>query len=268
MQDDEQIVNQNEELATSENQSTDEQNVETGNEQPVEGEQVEQAETPEPTDRQTRQERRSERFAERFSDTVRGSYEQNTQNRDQLFQANNNYNPLDYTQADQFDVTQLEQDRNQFGTYQFAQGAKTAQFFADQDRFMDRLENDNDYVMSKYDVLDPESDKFNADLADRINTRYLRTVGFNEQTGTVRETKLRYKQFVKEYMEDLDTYAASRNANSTRNIASQAAQAGIRPGGSSRKSLGELKPGDISKMSDAEYTKYKDEIDRQISSML
>jgi len=63
--------------------------------------------------------------------------------------------------------------------------------------------------------------------------------------------------------------AADERADEVReNITKQKKNQSVRPGSGKRKSLGALNIGDISNMSDEEFEKNEDEIDRQILNML
>ncbi len=135
--------------------------------------------------------------------------------------------------ADDETIQQLETDRNSYGQNRYAEGleaAKTIQFHT-------RLEVDAPRVSAKYPVLDEDSDKFHAPLANSINQFYLATVGYDPGSDTVQNTKVRYADFVDSFMELVEETAATRTQASAKNIARQAAQTGIRPDGSSAKRL-------------------------------
>lgn len=106
------------------------------------------------------------------------------------------------------------------------------------------LKMDDAQVRGKFGVLDPSNkEKFHPALADALNTRYLSFIGFDPGDAsrgippTVQKPDVSYLDFVEAEMEFADEIAAHRVANSTQNIARQAANAGLRPDGSSAKPL-------------------------------
>ena len=103
-------------------------------------------------------------------------------------------------------------------------------------------------------MLNPKDNNFHPVLADTINNLYLKMVGFNNKTGLVSNPNIRYKEFVDSYMELGDEIASSKVASTTKNIAKQAANTGLRPDGSSAKRLNLNQP--IENMSDAELKAY------------
>jgi hypothetical protein len=106
------------------------------------------------------------------------------------------------------------------------------------------LKMDDTQVRGKYDVLDPTNkEKFHPALADALNQRYLRFVGYNPGDASkgvqpsVQNPDISYLDFVEAEMEFADEVASQRIVNTTQNIARQAANAGLRPDGSSAKPL-------------------------------
>ena len=62
-------------------------------------------------------------------------------------------------------------------------------------------------------------------------------VGLDANTGLVQNPNVRWKDFVESEFELADEIANTKVANSTRNIAQQAASTGLRPDGSQAKRL-------------------------------
>lgn len=148
----------------------------------------------------------------------------------------NTHQGLDYRQtldADDEVYKQLESDRQKYGENLYNQGLEQAKSI----QFHTRLEIDAPKVMSKYPQFNPESEKFNPVAANAINEWYLANVGFNPQTGSVKNADVRYAEFVDGIMELADEMAGHKVATTTKNIAKQAASTGIRPNGSTAKSL-------------------------------
>lgn len=86
-------------------------------------------------------------------------------------------------------------------------------------------------------------ERFHPALADAINTKYLRMIGWkpgDPSRGipeTVAYPDISYADFVEAEMEFADELASVKAATTTRNIAQQAATTGLRPDGTSSKPL-------------------------------
>lgn len=149
---------------------------------------------------------------------------------------------LDYAQALDADpevIQRLEADRQSAGQQQYNAGLEQAKSI----QFHTRLEIDAPKVESKYDFLNPQGEKFHPALADGINSLYLRFAGYQEgdaQRGipdSVQNPDIRYADTVEMIMELADEIASTKNAQTVKNVAKQAASTGLRPDGSSAKSL-------------------------------
>jgi len=99
------------------------------------------------------------------------------------------------------------------------------------------LRIDNQQVEQTYKQLNKNSDQFHPVLADALNRRYLALSGFNPKTGLVDNPDVSYAEFVESEFELADEIANTRVAQSTENIAKQAAQTGLRPSGGAAKTL-------------------------------
>lgn len=97
--------------------------------------------------------------------------------------------------------------------------------------FQTRLEIDAPRVAAKYEFLDQDSENFEPGSASFINELYLKTVGYDPDSGTVQNPNIRYVEFIDGVMELADTIAAAKTVDTKQNIARQAAQAGVRPSG-------------------------------------
>ena len=117
------------------------------------------------------------------------------------------------------------------------------------------LKMDDTQVRGKYPVLDPSNkENFHPAVADALNARYLRFVGYDPGDASrgispsVQNPDISYADFVEAEMEFADEVASQRIVRTTQNIASQAANVGLRPDGSSAKPLNLSKaPGDMNK---------------------
>lgn len=151
-------------------------------------------------------------------------------------------NPLNYGEALDADpevIRQLEFDREQYA-------AQTRQYSVDLNKsmqFRNRLEMDAPKVESKYSFLDKSSPDFDPVRADAMNSLYLESIGFtagNPDEGIpdqIQNPSLRYPDFVEAQMEFAKALMADEQQRSVKNITRQAAQTGLRPDGSSAKSL-------------------------------
>lgn len=265
---------------TSEDEEVDEPNQpEEGNEvaddpstekEEVEGEDTENVEEGEER-KLTRKEKR-EAKRQKYLEAIRKDGEQNSKRYNQdLFQADPNYQPLDYSQASEVEVDELAQDRAKYGQQNFSRGAEVAQRLAEQDNFWQGVEYEDRLLQvdPKYAFLnEKDPDNFDADRAEELHELFFELVGYNPETNTVRRTDISWDKFVRNEVARIERWNSINEDRIIQNAASQRATTGIRPSGSSTKSLGKLKPGDISKMSQAEFEKYEAEIDRQILAEL
>ncbi len=239
---------------TSEQTVTDEQQ----NTQPVD-QQVEQEEqTVEETQNQTQQddqnvtqeesnddhlsrsERRQQRYAEKMADRLREQAEQDAQYGRQLFSQPSDYKPLQYQEGD-YDVDQLAADRRQYAQQSYNEGVRQGQSFYEAERFADRLEVDIDRVMSKREDIDEVTEQL-------LVESYLDKVGAREdQSGRmiIENPNLRFRDFADEQLKKIDDLVQRKLAQSTKNIATQAARTGVRPNGQSQNSISSLSENDL-----------------------
>lgn len=212
------------------------------------------------------------------------------------------YKPVDYKTApeDGFNPDELADDRERVGAIQFAKGAETVKYWAEQDNFWRELGTEAKIVSydPKLNFLTEElpdgkpNPKFDPDKTAEINEMYFNLVGlkqfqktdeqgrplFDRATGQplvtsiIEKPDLSYEKFARKYVKNVskwnDDEIEDRVENARKNVTAQRKSQGVRPGGKSRKSLGALKQGDISKMSDEELEKNEAEIERQILEML
>jgi len=152
----------------------------------------------------------------------------------------NGPNFRDQINADEEVYKTLEESTTEYGRQQYSQGLEQAKYY----KWETLLQVDDPQVRTKYAQLDPsDKEKFHPALADAMNQKYLRFVGYNPgdpERGiapTVQRPDIRYLDFVEAEFEFADELAAERQERTTKNIAQQAAQTGLRPDGSQAKSL-------------------------------
>lgn len=136
-------------------------------------------------------------------------------------------------EADPEVYEQLTRASQDFGQAQYNAGLEQANSV----RFHTRLEIDAPRIEGKYPQFDRNSQEFNPGLAGAVNEWYLATVGYDPNSDTVRNPSVRYADFVEGIMELADAMAGAKTTRTTENIARQAANAGLRPDGSSVKPL-------------------------------
>lgn len=272
--------------ATDEDNTENEDDQEENLDQPEEGNEVDESESTEKEDAEleetetaedgtekklSRKEKREAKRA-RYLESIRKEGEQNSKRyREELFQSDPNYKPLDYNNASEVEVDDLVADRNKYGQQNFSKGASTANRLAEQDSFWQATGYEAQLLASnpKYAFLNEnDPDNFDEERSEELNGLFLELVGYSQKTNTVQRTDISWKNFVEAEVERMDRWAARYEADTIQNMASQRATSGIRPSGSATKSLGKLKPGDITKMSAAEFAKNEAEIDRQILAEL
>lgn len=135
--------------------------------------------------------------------------------------------------ADDEVYEKLEKESQSYGAAQYNEGLRKAEAI----QFQTRLEMDAPRIEAKYKQFNKDSDEFNPSLADAINTMYLQTVGYDPKTGYVQNDQVRYADYVEGIMELAEAAAGEKIQRSTKNIAKQASQTGIRPDGSTAKRL-------------------------------
>lgn len=111
-------------------------------------------------------------------------------------------------------------------------------------------------IKDRLDKLDPSD-------AQAIDREYLLFSGFDPKTGRVERSDIGYADFVEARIEQAERLAANMNLRSTKNIAKQAAQTGVRPDGNTRTGIKIQNPGDIANMSAEEFEKNRAAIYKQ-----
>lgn len=144
---------------------------------------------------------------------------------------------LDYGQALDADpevIKQLEADRQAASQTAYSQGLEQAKSI----QFHTRLELDAPKVEAKYAVLNPEDkENFNPALANAVNTWYLQSAGYDQTSGSVANSDIRYADFVEGIMELGEVIGAKKAVVAAKNVAKQVRSTGLRPDGSSAKKL-------------------------------
>ena len=131
----------------------------------------------------------------------------------------------------EYDLDQVNSMAQEYGQQLYKQALTEAQAYNIANTFATRLEIDAPKVSSRHQFLDEDSKEFNPGATDFINRMYLKTVGYDQNTGVVQNQDLRYGDFVDGFMDVVELVATGRTAESTKNVARQAAQTGVRPGG-------------------------------------
>lgn len=238
-------------------------------------------------EKKSRSERRAERkrqYLERLSQTP--VEVENERRRQELLQ--NDYKPLDI-QDGEYDADQLVQDRQRYAQSLALQATEQQRKFSEDQNFWTSVEYEAKLLTTNPDFafLDEKSPDFDAKKTQNLNDLYLKVIGFETDLArdakglpvidaqgqpvympSIRRRDLGFKEFAEGYLENMMDFDQDNEARITDNIVKQRAHQGVRPGGSSRRGLGRLKQGDISKMTADEVEANEAEIDRQINAEL
>lgn len=211
----------------------------------------------------SRGEVRHERYIDKLAEEIRQSNANATRYTEELFTPKP-YQPIQYQEGD-YDPKQLEDDRNTVANNRFAEGVQTGinqgTSQVVKELWADRFDIDSERVTTKWDALNPERDTYNPKLESSLVQKYIQFAGVekdNKGRVTIQKPNIRFKDFVQAEMQNLEDYAATRNANSTKNVVKQAASTGVRPGGQARTSKPTWDfsdPHALEKMSSEDYWK-------------
>lgn len=217
-------------------------------------------------DRPSREERRAQNLANK----LREANQRRTPYEDDLRQRSSNQSQQGPNYNDpNLSVDILQRDREQYGMSQYERGRQEAMNAVDQRFFQENLERDTEALESRYAQLNPDSEDYDQALVEDINSAYLDAIGFDQNTGAIRNPSVRFKDYASKFMKIATRYADSASADAARNVATQASRTGVRPNSPARRTnIGELQPGDISNMDSATYEKNRSAIDAQIKRQL
>lgn len=130
-----------------------------------------------------------------------------------------------------YDLDQVNQMAREYGDSRYNEALQQAQAI----EFKLGLKVEVPVVTQKYPELNPNSDKFDLGRRQFIDELYLKSVGYNEQSGTVQRSDIGYEEFVDGFMEAVDRSASVKAAESSKNLAKQASQTGVRPNSIAKK---------------------------------
>lgn len=140
---------------------------------------------------------------------------------------------LDYNKALEAEpevIQQLEADRKRAEDTQYEQGRSDSSQELQYMQFYNNIRFDLPLVTEKLSKLDPVD-------AKALDDEYLAITGADPAKGYVRNPNIGYAEFVEARIEQAERLASSMTAQTTKNIAKQAAQTGLRPDGSQAKRL-------------------------------
>lgn len=140
---------------------------------------------------------------------------------------------LDYSQALDAEpevIQQLEADRQQVAEAAYNRALDTMRAEMQSAQFENSIRQDLPLVTEKLSKLDPTE-------AEELDRDYLIFVGFDPSTGSVQHPNIRYGEYIDARLNQAERFASRMTAQTTKNIAKQAAQTGLRPDGSSAKRL-------------------------------
>lgn len=254
--------------STSEEQLNNEQSPEAEAEAPEQEAEVEadadaQQDEPELSPRQQKRVEQIENQAKEYKlnkilDRVQG-VNQRPEQRQQQEPSSINYR--DEIDAPDELYNKLEKDRSTYGDERYSEGQRVAAEQLQALEWKTNIKLDLPLVKDKLEKLDPED-------SAAIDREYLMYSGFDEKSGTVRNPGISYADFVDAQIERAERLAANLQARAQVNIAKQAANQGVRPDGGSRQGVTITNPGDIAKLSDKEFEKYRKDIYKQLGASL
>lgn len=263
-----------------------------------------EAEDDEEEDDEDAKKTRKEKREERYEDFLTSIRKDNAKGNGKI--AVPKYNPLDYNaqplddegKPRAFNADELDTDRKLVGAVEYAKGVAETKYWAEQEGFWSDLAAEGKII-----ALDPKlnflsettadgkpNPNFSPKKAGEINAQFLQAVGFKQQykvnqqgqplvdpkTGqpeiitTVQRNDLSYEKFARRYVKNMEEWATEsadvREDETRKKVTQQRKKQGVRPNGGKRKTLGVLRPGDISNMSDEDFEKHEAEIDNQINA--
>lgn len=134
----------------------------------------------------------------------------------------------------EYDTDQVNQMAKEYGQRLYQQGLSQAQALTIANQFSTRIEIDAPRIAEKYPFLDNEAEDYSPGPTMFINRMYLGMVGYDPVTGVVENQNLRYGEFIDGFMDVVDLITNGKVADTSKNVAKQAAQTGVRPGGVSK----------------------------------
>ncbi len=179
----------------------------------------------------SRGERKHERYIDRLSKEIQESNSRDDSTGD-LFSPNKSYQPIDYKEGSEYDPSQLEEDRLNFGKNRFSEGLGIGLSQGTQQvntkLWQTNFDIDSERVMAKYESkLDPETEK------DLVNS-YIGFIGIQKDPKgrlIIDKPNIRFKDFAEAEFDRMDKYVERQKEASTTNIVKQSRQTGIRPNG-------------------------------------
>lgn len=252
MNEDEKVESQTQEESTA-LETPNEENLNNEVVEEVQENEVEEVETPEEVEEpelSPRQQKRVEQIEEiklnKILERVTGGKVPQSQG----------YKPLDYKetiQADDEVMSQLSDDREQYGQQKFNEGLEQLKYV----EWKNNIRFDLPIVKEKLDQLPPA-------VARAIDKKYLIFSQADVENGRVGNPNISYAEFVEAEIEQADMIASVRNQDSQKNIVKQAAQTGIRPNGAVSKATKVSSAEDLANISQEDWDKNKDSYLRQM----
>lgn len=158
-------------------------------------------------------------------------------------------NYRDELDADPEVIERLEQDRRAEADRRYQEGMSAATDRLAFSEFRTNIRLDYPLVKDKLERLDPQS-------RESLDQEYLAITGYDPENQRVGNPAIGYAEYVEARLEQAQRLAEQLAAETQQNVRKQAAQTGLRPDGSSAKSLNLNKP--IHLMTDEELEAYGD----------
>lgn len=127
-------------------------------------------------------------------------------------------------------IKQLQEDRQRAEEIQYNRGRTESSQDLQYTQFYNNIRFDLPLVTEKLSKLDPID-------AKALDDEYLAVTGADPANGYVRNPNIGYAEFIEARIEQAGRLAASMSATTTKNVARQAAQTGLRPDGGQAKRM-------------------------------
>lgn len=209
--------------------------------QPVEDKVVEETPVsedpaPEEGDKQPRRERRELRYIDRLSNDIKSSP---SETYDDLFKSTS-YEPLKFEEGAEYEPTQLEADRKAISDNKLAEGYQLGQ-----QRGLSAVQSlrwENQFMTGSRDVRREYPD-LDAETEAEIVQDYVKYTGMTKDKRTqkldIKNPNIDFKEFFDAEIDKREKFAKLQHEKSSENVASQAAQTGLRPNSHVKTSKGD-----------------------------
>jgi len=188
-------------------------------------------------DDQSRRERREERYVDLLANKIKSTpqpvYEDN------LFKPSE-YEPLEFKEGAEYDPAQLEEDRKAVSANKLAEGVDLG--FKRGMNAAQAIKWETNFMMDAKDVKSEYGEKLDPKIEKAVVQDYIAASGITQDAKgrlNIANPNINFKEFFDKEMDKMETYAALARAESSDNVAKQAAKGAIRPTTASKPTKGD-----------------------------